>query len=509
MPSRLRPWLAPLAFAAAAILLHLACADRYGFFRDELYFVACGKRLAWGYVDQPPLVAVVARLGWWLSGEGGSVLAFRLPVMLAHAGTILVAAALARQLGGRAPAMALASAAAAIAAVHLAQGHLLSMNAFEILFWSGTALCALQAASGRPRRWLIAGALLGLALLTKYSAGFLVVALFAGVAATGARRELGSRWLWGGVAIAAALALPAALWQWQNGLPFLELVRNGQRYKNAPLSAGQLLGGIALEEGLLGFPLAVLGLAALLLRGDAAPARTRFLGVAAALVAVLLGVLGGKPYYFAPLFPALFAAGAVELERRLPVSGFGSWAPVPVALLLGLPGVPMAIPLLSPESLVAWQERIGVAPPRLELSHTAPISQHFADQFGWEERVAAVAAAWSGIPEGERARAVIFTTNYGRAAAIELLGRRLGLPQPICGHNSYFLWGLPAGEHDVVLAVGGREEDHAKSFAEVRRVGITPRVPYGIPGESEIPIYLLRRPTRPLAVAFQGAKMFI
>jgi hypothetical protein len=168
----------------------------------------------------------------------------------------------------------------------------------------------------------------------------------------------------------------------------------------------------------------------------------------------------------------------------------------------------MAIPLLAPEALVAWQERLGVAPPRLEHSHTAPISQHLADQFGWEERVAAVAAAWAQLPEPDRARAVIFTTNYGRAAAIELLGRPLGLPRPISGHNNYYLWGLPPGLHDVVLAVGGRAEDHARSFAEVVTVGRTPRIPYGIPDESSIPIYVLRRPTRPLAESFQGAKRF-
>jgi hypothetical protein len=508
MPSRLRPWLAPAVLAAMAILLHLACGGRYGLFRDELYFVACGKRLAWGYVDQPPLIAAVARLAWWLSDDGGSVLVFRLPAMLAHGGTVLVTAALARQLGGGASAMALASAAVAVSAVNLAQGHLLTMNVFEILLWSGTGLAALQAASGRPPRWLITGALLGLALLTKYSAVFLALALLAGLAATAARRELASRWLWAGVGIAALLALPAALWQWRGGRPVQELVRNGQLHKNAPLSTGQLLGGIVLEEGILGFPLAAVGLGALLFRRDDGASRVRFLGVALGLVAAVLVVFGGKPYYFAPLFPPLFAAGARELERRLPSSPSWRWAAVASVLLLGIPSVPMAIPLLAPGTLVAWQERLGVAPPRLEHSHTAPISQHFADQFGWEERVAAVAGAWARLPEADRARALVFTTNYGRAAAIELLGRPLGLPQPISGHNNYYLWGLPPGMHDVVLALGGRAEDHARSFAEVVIVGRTPSIPYGIPDESDIPIYVLRRPTRPLAESFQGAKRF-
>jgi hypothetical protein len=119
-----------------------------------------------------------------------------------------------------------------------------------------------------------------------------------------------------------------------------------------------------------------------------------------------------------------------------------------------------------------------------------------------------VATAWAQLPEPDQARAVLFTTNYGRASAIDLLGRPLGLPRPVSGHNNYYLWGLPPGPHDVVLAVGGRAEDHALSFAEVVLVGRTPGIPYGIPDESNIPIYLLRRPTRPLAESFRGAKRF-
>ena len=506
MPDRLRPWLTPLALAIAGVALHLSCGDRYGVFRDELYFVACGKRLAWSYVDQPPLIAVVARLAWWFSGEGRSVLLFRLPAVLAHAGTILLAAGLARQFGGGALAMAVAAAATLASVVQLAEGHLLTMNAFEILLWSAVALASLQAAGGQPRRWPLAGALLGLSLLTKYSAAFLAAGLLLGLLATTSRRELRSAWLWAGVGLAALLASPALHWQWSHGLPFLELAENGRRYKNASLSAGQFLGALVLEQGLLGLPLGLAGLGALLLHRGLAPAR--FLGVCAGLIAVTLVVLDGKPYYLAPLFPALFAGGGVALERWLPALRPWRWAPVGLLLAAGLPGLPMAIPLLGPGELVTWQRWLGISAPRLERSHTAPIPQHFADQLGWEERVEAVAAAWRELAPEERSRALIFTTNYGRAAAIELLGARRGLPQPISGHNQYFLWGLPPGEHDIVLAVGGRAEDHARTFAEVRVVGRTPVIPFGLPYESDVPIFLLKILKRPLATAFEGAKSY-
>jgi len=509
VPQRPRHWLAPALLALLGLAIHLACGGRYGFFRDELYFVACGERLAWGYVDQPPAVALLARLAWRLSGEGASVLRFRLPALACHAASILLGAALARRLGGGPFAMALAAAAVLAAPVQLAQGHLLTMNVLELALWSGVWLAALEAAAGRPRAWLLAGLLLGLSLLAKFSAGLLALALLAGLLATRARAELRRGVLWGGVAVAALVALPAAWWQAAHGLPFLELVRNGAAYKNAALSPGALLFGVVLDQGLAGFGLALVGLWGLAARGDGPGGGppTRFLGVAVAALLVALPLLGAKPYYLAPLFPPLFAAGAVVAERRLRLldrPALGT-ALVALPLVLAAPALPLAIPIVPADAAAGWMASLGVAPPRLERMAYPDLPQHLADQVGWPERVAAVAALWRQVPETDRGRAVLFTTNYGRAAALELLGRGAGLPPVVSGHNQYFLWGLPF-EPEVVLAVGGREEDHATAFGEVRLLGRTPAIPHGMPYESEIPVYLLRRPLRPVTELFRAAR---
>lgn len=501
--ARLRAARGPLAFAALAVLLHLACGERYGFFRDELYFVICGERLAFGYVDQPPLGPALARLAWWLGGEGASVLRFRLPWALLHGATVLVAGALARRLGGGGFAAALSALAVALAPIHLAQGHLVSMNALELLLWAGAALAALEAVQGRPRAWLAAGLCLGLAMQAKYSGLLLALGLLAGLLATGARRALATRWPWLGAALAAAIALPAALWQLANGLPFVELLRNGQAYKNVALPVGAVVGeALLLLHGLGGGLLVAVGLAALLLWRPLAWAR--FLGAGLGLLLVAYVALGAKPYYLAPAMTPLLCAGAVAAERALrPALGRGL-ALLAVALL-SAPAMPIAIPILPADAAADWQVRLGIAPRRLEKLASGDLPQHLADQLGWREQVAAVAAVVRALAPEDRARAVLYAPNYGRAAALELLGRGLDLPPVVGSHNQYALWGVP-GDPQVVVAVGGRAERYARDFREVHLAARTPAVPHAMPYETEVELFVLRGPRRPMAELLREAR---
>ena len=485
--------------ALSVLALHLACGSRYGFFRDELYFVVCGKHPAWGYVDQPPVIAVVARFAWWMSGEGSSVLAFRLVAMRSHVATVLLAGRLAKKLGGGGFASTLAAAGAAWAPIQLTQGHLVTMNTLELTLWMAVALLAVTAVDGHPRAWWGAGGLLGLALMTKYSALFFAVALVFGLLLTRARTELKSKELWMGVSLAALIALPSALWQLHHGLPFLELLRNGQATKNVQLSLGALVQETLLEQGLGGGGLAALGMFAF---WRLAPLeRFRFLGAALLILLVGLVAMHAKPYYLAPAFTPLFAAGAVQMEAWI----HRAWvhaAVVGAVIVLALPVVPLVLPILPINDMLAWQQRLGQRPQRLERKAYSDVPQHFADQFGWRERVASVAA----LAKGAAAEAV-YAGNYGEAAAIDLFGPRLGLPQAVSGHNAYALWGV-RGEPQSVLALGGERGGYVQDFATVALLGVTPEIPEGMPYESRVPVFLLRGPRKPLAVLLEGAKHF-
>jgi len=478
--------------AACALLVHLACGGRYGFFRDELYFLACGERLAWGYVDQPPLAPAAARVAHALFGL--SVPGLRLLAWLASAGLVAATALLARRLGGGAFAMAAAGAAALASPTFLALGHMLTMNAFESFLALALLLCALAAVEGWPRAWLGAGLAVGLGLMNKYSMALFAAALLAGILLSSARRSLASRWLAAGVAVAALVALPNFLWQARHGFPMLEVLRNGQLYKNAPMPPLAVAASLLVEQGPLAAGVWLAGLAFLLFH-PAARGR-RWLGIFAVAFFALLTALRAKPYYYAPVFPLLFAAGGRVFEGlvRHPAPRV---AAVGLLAAAGLATSPMSLPILPPEQTAAFQERLGLRPAQLERLAMGGLPQHLADQHGWQELAEAVAAVWRELPESDRARALVYGANYGRASAVTVLGAPLGLPAAVSGHNNYFLWGAPPGRGEVVVAVGGREQDHLRFYREVRLAARMPPNPWVMPYESELGIFVLRGPLVP------------
>jgi hypothetical protein len=506
--ARLGPALAGLA----TFLLHAAGWDRYGVFRDELYFLACGERLAFGYVDQPPAIAVVARLAHalfdlWVPG-------LRLLPWLASAAAVWLTGRLALRLGAGPWGATIAALAAAASPLLLGLGHLLTMNAFEPLLWTALALVVVRlAASGPlrdradPRLWLAAGALAGVGVLNKYAMAYFAAALAVGLLATPARRLLASRWFVAGAALALLLVLPNFLWQAAHGFPFLELVANGQRFKNAEFSLAGFLGRLVLDPGPLAAPLWIAGLAFLLVAPAARP--HRFLGIGALVLLLFLVATRAKPYYVGPLFPILFAAGGAAAEPLLA----RRWARVaiPAAIVItGAVGWPFAVPLLSKEAFVAYADRLGLRPAALERHEMGALPQTYADMFGWPELARAVADAARTLSEDERARAIVFAQNYGEASAIALYGRGLDLPPVTSGHNQWFLWGAPEGRGDVVLVVGDADEDCGGGAWRRRDVAVRlPPNPWVMPYESARWIWICREPTRSLAEIWPAVRKYI
>lgn len=494
------------ALAAVKLGLHLGLSNRYGYFRDELYFLDCGRHLDWGYVDHAPLIGLLARAALAL---GGSLPVLRAFPAVAGALLLLLSGLIAWRLGGGRFAQGLAALAVLATPISLAMNSLFTMNAWEPLFWMGGAYVLVRIVqTGDSRLWLTFGALMGLGLENKHSTALFGLAVASAVALTPLRGELRRRWIWLGAALALALFLPNLAWQAAHGFPTVEDLRNVARTgKNVVLGPVEFVAQQVLLMHPVLLPLWAGGLYALVF----GPLRRyRVLGLTYVALFAVMFAMKGKNYYLAPAYPMLLAAGAVALEGGL--SAWAAtrgrlWPRAAVAMVVAVAGAlfaPLVLPLLPPEKYGAWAARLGVAVPRTEVGHRSPLPQHLSDQFGWPELVAEVARIYHGLPPEERARAAIFTGNYGEAGAINLFGPRHGLPTAISGHQTYFFWGHRGHTGEVTIVLQDDRQDLERVCASVEKAGEHFH-PWGM-AEENGPIWICRGLKMPFAQLWPRVK---
>jgi hypothetical protein len=480
-----------IIFGAIALLVHLLTNSRYGYFRDELYYIACARHLDLGYVDQPPLSILVLRLNQLLLGD--SLFAIRLLPALAGAATVVLTGIIARELGGRGWAIALACAGTLCALFYLAVGNFFSMNVFEPLFWMGAIYVLVRIINGgSPTLWLWFGVILGLGLENKHSTVFFGAGILVGLLLTPERRHFAEKWIWFGALIAFVIALPNVLWEARYHWPTYELLTNiAHSNKNVALSPVQFVAqqAVFLNPGTL--PLWLGGL--FWLFGSRHGRRYRIIGIIYLVTLAEFIVLHGKSYYLAPAYPMLFAAGGVAVEHIF--AARLKWIK-PVFLgaivVMGAICAPLMLPILPPDKLVTYMRAIHMEPPRTETSHTAALPQIFADQFGWEEMVGSAANVYHHLRPEDQKRAAIFCQNYGEAGAIDFFGPKLGLPAAISGHQNYFLWGPRDWTGEVILVLDTDDEDERKLFVSVEDLGQVVSSRWAMPFERRSHIYLCR-----------------
>jgi hypothetical protein len=483
----------PAAFAFLTLLVTLlpGLLGPYGYFIDELYYLACAQRLAWGYVDHPPLAPALLRASLAVLGDG--LLALRLPVALAAAALVGGAGLLARRLGAGGFGQALACAGLLSAPLVQVMFGFYSMNAFEILLWAALTWIVVEIELRRdPRLWLAFGLAAGVALLFKHTVVLLAAGLAVGLLSTPARRHLRGRWLWLGLALAALLVAPNLIWQAQHGWPSLEFYRNASTLKQTRVPAPAVLAmqAVFLNPGTL--PIWIAGLVFVLRRR--ADGDLRHLGVAyLALLALMAVGQESRPDRIAGIYPLFFAAGGLALER---LAANRRWLrPMVVAALVlgGAVGAPLGLPILPPESAARWAASLGAVPQteRGEGKRTA-LPQWFADRLGWEQLVADVAAARGRLTPDEQRRVIYFAPSYGQAGALEWLGRQHDLRPVYSAHNTYFLWGPPPDPVDVAIVIDGERERLERLFEQVDLAGVH-ECGLCMPWRNHTPIWIVRR----------------
>ena len=499
------------AAALAKIGIQLLAISRYGYFRDELYYLACSDHPAAGYVDQPPFSILFLRL--WRAVFGDSLLALRAPAVLAGAATVVLTGLMARRLGGGRFAQILAALAAIAAPMWLGMNGYFSMNSFDILLWTLAAYLLIEIFQSEPgphvtRSWVALGIVLGLGLENKISVLWLGFGLFAGLLLTKQRRWLKTPgpWLAGG--LAGLLFLPHVLWQVRNGWPTLEFMRNATSGKYKAFGPVVFLIEQLLMMNPLAAPLWIAGLAVLFFSKDLASFRP--IGIAYIVVLAILVANGkAKPEYLSPAYPPLFASGAVAFEWWIAQRSL-RWIGISYAVLLAAAGAliaPLAIPVLPVTTFIAYAKALGQEPSTPEKKDVGALPQHYADMFGWPEMVDTIAQAWSSLPESERRVAAIYVTNYGDAGALDLFGKKYGLPPALAGHNNYFLWGLRGATGEVLIVYGGRKESHERVFTHVELAALFEH-PYVMPYENHRSVWICRGLKIPLAEIWPGEKNF-
>lgn len=487
----------------ATLAIHLLANGGYGFFRDELYFIVCGRHPAWGYVDQPPLVPLIAAASY--AASGGILTLFRLAPALAMAATAALTAEFARALGGGRFAQGLAGLCVLASPVYLVLGVIFTTDMLQPLFWLllGWFLVRLGR-TGDGRWWLAFGAVLGLGLWGKYLIGFYAAALILGLLATPLRRRLLTPWPYAGAALALVVSLPNLVWQYAHGWPFLDVAAALAGHKNRVLTPVTFFAQQIFAMGPLIAPVWLAGLWAFAVRPAEAAARAFPL---AFLVMAALVVAGhGKVNYFVAIYPALLAGGAVFLEAR-----FGARARAAALALIAAEGAafaPLALPILPEEAAIRYFGDLDINPSltAAENHKEGRMEQQFGDMHGWPELAAKVAKVYWALPPAERAKAVFLGRNYGDAAAVDVFGAKLGLPPAISGHNNFYLWGPQGADGSVVITLGGDPEWFAERFRSVEIVGHTDN-PYAQPVERQ-PIYLLRGARQPLPAMWRDFKRY-
>jgi 4-amino-4-deoxy-L-arabinose transferase-like glycosyltransferase len=428
-------WPIVLVLAASKVVFQLVTADLYGAHRDEFYYLESGYHLAFGYVDNPPLVPWTYRLEQ--AAFGHSVISIAVVPALLGGVFVVLGALIAADLGGGRTAQGLCALVAWLGPLFLTTSHFLGTVSLDLVVWALASWLVIRMVRiGDTRWWMAIGAVCGIGLLNKDTILFWVVAAGAGLLFTPERRLLWSRWLVAGAAIACGVALPNLVWEANHGWATLVFLRN----LRASNSSTDLVQFVPLQLLLVTVGGTVLWIVALIALNRRAEWRSqRWLAYGYGVAFVLILALGGKAYYLGSFYLPLVAVGAVVVER--------SWSSVRLRLLvlitvvLGLLGAPYATPVLPQSAAVA--------------AHLDTDNHDLGGMLGWPQVVGQIAAAVDTLPATERRHVVIFADNYSQAGAVDFYGPALGLPPAVSGHNTFWLWGYgrPA-PGATVIAVG-------------------------------------------------------
>jgi 4-amino-4-deoxy-L-arabinose transferase-like glycosyltransferase len=498
-----------VGLAVLKLVIHLLTSSNYGYFRDEFYYIAASKHLAFGYVDFPPFIALLTAFVRLTLGD--SLLALRFFPGLAGAGVVLLTGLMARQLGADRFGQVLAALAALIAPQYLGMNSLLTMDSFDMLAWAAALyVLILICKYDLPKLWLVFGLVMGIGLTIKVTPLYFGLALVVGLALTPYRKYFRSPYLYLGGLIALAFLLPYVMWNTANGWPTIEFWREygSKIFLASPLE-------FLLQQVVIMHPISLpLWLSGLVFLFTQKGKPYRLFGWMYLFLLFMFMLQGVKNYFLAPFYPVLFASGTVAMQQFASsrVWRWLGWLRVnyiPFLVIGGVVVAPMAIPMLPLNFHLAYMRVMGGTSQQTEVFDSGIFPQNFADRFGWEEMAATMSDVYHSLPAEDQAKACIFTLNYGEAGALQFYSSKYDLPPVISGHNNYYLWGPGSCTGEVVIYLSWTDVDDLEQvFADVQQVAVN-KCQYCMPFENDLPIFLCRGIKVPIEQAWPQTKFFL
>ncbi|MBL7128938.1 MAG: glycosyltransferase family 39 protein [Ignavibacteria bacterium] len=472
------------------IILHIIFINQYGYFRDEFYYVACGEHLDFGYVDHPPLIAIIALVSRSLFGD--SLLAIRILSVVAGGITVFLTALIVREIGGKLFSQIVASLAVIVAPVFLVIYHILSMNSFDILLWTIAAYILIKIIkSDNSKLWLYFGIVIGIGLQNKHSIIFLCFGLALGLLLTPNRKYLKDKWFWMGTLIAVLIFLPNLIWHIAHDFPTIEFGKNAALNKNMPLSPIEFFLQQILQALPIPFLLIILGLIFVFFTKAGKP--YRLFGWVYLTIFILFVSTRAKVYYLSPIYPTMFAIGSFALGHFINSKKINWLKPIVIVLLIsGFMLTPLALPVLPPETFIKYSKTLGLSPSVGERHEMGALPQHYADMFGWEDLARTVSEVYETLSPDEKKKTVVFGRNYGEAGAIDFFREKYSLPKAISGHNNYWLWGYGGDSIDIMIFIGGADKQSKLEYFNYVEEAAVHTNEYVMPYENNLIIYLCK-----------------
>lgn len=489
-------WTILAILALLKLLLHLFTSTQYGFHRDEFLYIAMGDHLAWGYLEVPPLIAIVAKISAWLFG--GSLFGYRFFPALTGAAVVFLTGLMAQKLGGGKFAQILAAVSVFVSPAYLRVNSLFQPVTFDLFFWVLGAyifIGLLSQDKQQSKLWLALGIVFGLGILTKYTMLLFAFGLLVGLLLTDKRKMLLSKWPWISALIVFVMIAPNLLWQVHQGWPIFEHIKALGKYQFAHVEPmGFIL--MQLLMNLFTFPIWIIGLYffGISKKGyNFRPLAWSFM----VILAVLL-FFSGKAYYLLPAYPMLFAGGSFRIQEFVKSKNWGLLKPAIITwiVIVSIGVVPYGLPILPIEPFKKYAafmaEHFKLSEPlRWETGELHSIPQDYADMFGWENQVAMVAEVYHSLSSRDQKQCTIFAGNYGQAGAILYYGAKYDLPEPLCVNGSFYLWGPGSSSGEVLIAIDIDANALQQYYQVVQQVAI---ITHAIARETNVPIFLCRKP---------------